>query len=318
LSDNPTSAVCTLFEGDYHHGLGVLVNSLYARGYRGVVWAGYRGPLPPWAASPAHNNGLVEFRAAEGLVVRFLNLNTDRHLTNFKPDFMLSLWQQHCPQAQSLFYFDPDITVLCGWTFFEEWVRGGVALCADVNSSMPPNHPLRHAWERFYQPHGIAFRREPGLYFNGGFVGLQREQMEFLRCWQKLQELMEPAIGGMKNVNVRDRAFLFCKTDQDALNVAAMASESPISPMGQDGMDFQAGGGGYVMSHASGIMKPWNKHYLRNVLLRGSSPSRADRHFFRHVTFPIRIYSAPSLVFKRASLLAASFVGRFIRRNGHE
>ena len=162
------------------------------------------------------------------------------------------------------------------------------------------------------------FRRDPGLYFNGGFVGLRHEQIEFLHCWQRLQELMAPAIGGMENVNVRDRSFLFCKTDQDALNVAAMASEPPISPMGQDGMDFQAGGGGYVMSHASGMIKPWNKHFLRNVVLRGYSPSRADRHFFRNAQSPIRIYSAPTLAFKRLRLLTASLIGRFVRRSGQE
>ena len=318
MSADPTSAVCTLFEGEYHLGLGVLVNSLYANGYRGVVWAGHRGPLPPWVTGAAQNPGFTEFCPAEGLALRFIPLQTSIHLTNFKPDFMLSLWQNHCPQAQSLFYFDPDITLICRWPFFEEWVEAGVALCADVNSGMPVNHPLRHAWEKFYRPHGIAFRREPGLYFNGGFVGLRREQIEFLHCWQRLQELMAPAIGGMNNVNVRDRSFLFCKTDQDALNVAAMASESSISPMAQDGMDFQAGGGGYVMSHASGIMKPWNKHFLRNVVFRGHAPSRADRHFFRHTESPIRLYSAPTLAGKRFGLLTASLIGRFIRRNGQE
>jgi len=309
-----SSAVCTLFEGSYHYGVGALANSLYARGYRGTIYAGYRGPLPPWAVGLKTSDGFAEFCPVEGLVIRFIPLATKVHLTNFKPDFVLSLWQQHCPQAQSFFYFDPDIVLMCHWSFFEEWVRAGVALCADVNPSMPPNHPIRHAWKQFYLPHGFTFRREMDLYFNGGFFGLRREQIEYLHCWQRLQELMAPEFGGLQNVNVRDRAFLFHKTDQDAMNIAAMASESPISPMGQDGMDFQHGGGGYVMSHALGAQKPWNKQFLRKLILRGNAPSRADRIFFRSVSSPIQLYPPATLSCKRLVVWTASFLGRFMSR----
>ncbi len=295
------SAICTLFEGNYHYGVGALANSLYAQGYRGMIYAGYRGTLPPWITSSKNADEFTEFSPAEGLVLRFIPLSTNIHLTNFKPDFMLSLWEKHCPNAKSFFYFDPDITVMCPWAFFEEWVQAGVALCADVNQSMPANHPIRHAWKKFYVPHGIVFHREPDLYFNGGFFGLRREEMEFLHCWQKLQELMTPEIGGLKNVNMRDRTFLFHKTDQDAMNVAAMASESAISPVGQDGMDFQQGGGGFIMSHALGGQKPWNKKFVRSLLLRGNSPSRADRLYFRNVKYPIRLYSPFALYLEAAA-----------------
>jgi hypothetical protein len=84
--------------------------------------------------------------------------------------------------------------------------------------------------------------------------------------------------------------------------------------MGQDGMDFQQGGGGYVMSHALGGQKPWNKGFMRTLLRRGNSPSRADRVYFRHVGFPIRLYASAPLLFKRLSLLSASFLGRFMSK----
>jgi hypothetical protein len=308
------SAVCTLFEGNYHYGLGALANSLYAQGFRGVIFAGYRGALPPWAGATVRD-GVTECSPAEGLTLRFIPLTTKAHLTNFKPDFMLSLWRDHCPQAESLFYFDPDITVIGRWTFFEAWVQDGVALCADVNPAMPPQHPLRNAWKQFYQPRGIGMRRELDLYFNGGFIGVHEQHQEFLRCWQKLQELMTPEIGGLQNVNIQDRTYLFHKTDQDALNVAAMASESPISPMGQDGMDLQPGGGGYVMSHAVGGQKPWKKPFLRTLFRRGWAPSRADRMYFRHVESPIRLYPAPALARARLFLLTACFLGRFLNKS---
>jgi hypothetical protein len=307
-----TSAICTLFEGHYHCGLGALANSLYAHGYRGMIYAGYRGALPPWAVGSKTVEGFVEFSPAEGLVLRFIPLATKIHLTNFKPDFMLSLWQEHCPQAQSLFYFDPDITVICRWSFYEEWVRAGVALCADINPAMPANHPLRHAWKQFYLPHGISFRRDLDIYFNGGFVGLRREQTEFLHCWQRLQVLMTPEIGGLQNVNLRDRTYLFCKTDQDAMNVAAMASESPVSPMGQDGMDFQHGGGGFVMSHAAGGVKPWRKKMLAGMLLKADQPSRADKNFYASAQHPIRVFSSASYFRRKLDLTLASALGRYI------
>jgi hypothetical protein len=306
------SAICTLLEGHYHYGLGALANSLYAHGFRGTIFAGYRGELPPWIAGAKKIGDATEFSPADGLVLRFVPITEKIHLTNFKPEFMLSLWEKHCPDAENFFYFDPDITVICRWKFFEEWVQAGVALCADVNPAMPVNHPLRFAWKKFYKPHGIVFRREPELYFNGGFFGLRREQMEFLHCWKKLQALMAPEIGGLQNVNVRDRTYLFHKTDQDALNVAAMASEAAISPLGQDGMDLQHGGGGYVMSHAVGGEKPWRKKFVRTLLKRGWSPSRADGNYFRHVESPIRLYSPTELARKRFFFKLAGGLGRVI------
>lgn len=304
------STICTLFEGHYHHGVGALVNSLYKHGFRGTIYAGYRGKLPPWVIGGRAIDGDTEFTAAEGLTLRFIPLPTKIHLTNYKPDFMLEIWNKHCPQISSFFYFDPDITIKCRWAFFEEWAQTGVALCADVNPSMSANHPIRDAWRQFYGPRGVKFHREPDIYFNGGFVGIHRSQIDFLHCWRTLQELMASAIGGLQNVNVRDRTYLFHKTDQDAMNVAVMASAPPISPMGQDGMDFQFGGGGYVMSHAAGGVKPWKKNYVLSAL-KGIKPSIADKAFWQNSSSPINTHPASLIRQRRVMIRLASLIGRF-------
>ena len=308
-----TSAICTLFEGDFHYGLGALCNSLYLHGFRGVVYAGYRGPMPPWAARAVPRGSYSELTIESQFTLRFVPLATQVHFTNYKPDFMLSVWRDHCPDADALFYFDPDITVICRWSFFEEWVECGVAVCADVNAEMPSNHPVRHAWLRYFGQHGIQSIREQDVYFNGGFVGVAKQNAGFLNTWQRLIQLEKPATGGLKNLNMLDRTFLFHVPDQDALNVATMTCPEPVSSVGQDGMDLQWGGGGYIMSHAVGGTKPWRKKFLWSALVKAIPPSRAEKAFLRHAGSPIPVYGPFRLRFKKIDLLAGSAIGRYIR-----
>ena len=117
------SSVCTLFEDTYHNGVAALINSLCHQGYQGVVYAGYRGVLPRWALKAQENvslqwPGSSILEVTQEITVHFLPLNTSYHLTNYKPDFMLKLWDGQAKEVEAIFYFDPDIVVSAPWTFF--------------------------------------------------------------------------------------------------------------------------------------------------------------------------------------------------------
>src|SRR5262249_15779663 len=150
---------CTLFEGDYHHGVATLCNSLVQNGYRGKIFAGYRGPRPEWAAKgrptpigPWEDAWTFTVDANSELVLP--PLATRAHFTNIKPDFMLSLFAEQALGIDYLFYLDPDICVARGWGFFLDWAQCGVALCEDVNSPLGENHPRRVGWRRHFGEHG--------------------------------------------------------------------------------------------------------------------------------------------------------------------
>ncbi len=320
------STVCTLFEGNYHYGVGALTNSLYHHGFRGIVWVGYRGELPPWAQFIEEYENYQEYILADGCAIRFIKLETDYHLTNYKPNFMLSLWKEFCPEAEALFYFDPDIVIKCRWSYFEEWVSYGVALCEDINSPIPQSHPLRMAWRKFYEAHGFSFNFNTDMYVNGGFIGLAKKQQDFLCNWLKIQEIMAPKIGGLQNANPRlqkanpshtmnckfeevGRTFIFNKTDQDALNIALMSTDCSVSLIGKEGMDIISGG--FTMSHALGSIKPWRKPMVLSSL-QGKRPTLADKKYWDYSQSPIQLYSNHEFFWKKLNLKCANIISHFI------
>src|SRR5208337_4084189 len=123
------TAICTLFEGDYHLGLAAFLNSLVHAGYAGTVWAGYRGALPPWFGQlQSANKEADEYWIADQVRLVFLKCNASVHLTNYKPEFMLNLLANQARDCKYLWYFDPDIFVKAKWSFFDDWQIYGIAL----------------------------------------------------------------------------------------------------------------------------------------------------------------------------------------------
>jgi hypothetical protein len=317
-----TSCICTLVEGDFHLGLGVLTNSLIHYGFKGNLWVGYRGTLPPWAANAREGQGWREFPATADVNIRFVALTTKAHFTNYKPEFLLKVWEELQPDADRLFYFDPDIVIRASWAFFEEWTGYGAALVEDVNSPLPESHPRRCAWRRCLAQRGRRVERETSFYVNGGFLGLSLPHRGFLRAWRDAMTLVGEEIGGLersmfsfaaeKRTNMQSPEYPFNKTDQDALNIAVMTAPEPVSIMGAEGMDFKAGG--WTMSHALGPEKPWRKKFVR-AALAGRPPSLADREFWQHAGGAVPVYTAETVRWRRFTLKVGNALGRFYRRS---
>jgi hypothetical protein len=318
-----TSAVCTLFEGTYHYGLAALVNSLHKAGFRGTVYAGYRGELPPWAKEAKeivqpgwHRADSLDIQP--GLQIVFLSLSTDHHLTNYKADFMLALVDGPARSEDALFYLDPDICVVCPWRFIEEWVSCGVALCEDVNSPLAERHPRRIGWRRYFGVHGIDLTFKAPEYVNGGFVGVRSEDRAFLLAWKKTMDLMGEVIGSLSialtvNSAYRSTGFADCfdRTDQDALNAAVEAWIGPVSVIGQEAMAFKPGAA--LVPHALGSGKPWQRNYFLHAM-RGRSPRLADKAFWANALAPVAAYRGWHVALKRLEITLAAAIGRFLRR----
>jgi hypothetical protein len=304
--------VCSLFEGIYHLGLGALVNSLYRNGFRGTVFAGYRGKLPPWAGAISPNDPISDFKVAEGCNIKFVLLDTALHLTNYKPIMMRRVFEQFLQPEDVLCYFDPDITIKCRWTFFEEWVRYGFALVEDCTFPyMPSDHPLRHQWMEVAKAAGLTQKRAPSRYYNGGFVGLPARLRDVLPIWESLMEAAKAFGYDSTRFTSADRTSPWQAADQEFLNVTVMTTDVPLCTLGPDGMDFD--GGGYVMSHAVNSPKPWARDFMKSSL-SGKPPSLADKGFWDNTEHPIRLFPESVVRTRKLALKAAIAFGRVWHR----
>ena len=159
-------SICTLFEGRYHLGVSVLINSLYKNGFKGDVYIGYRGALPPWSNGIIKNEAIKwegdvrSLLVKEDLHLHFLPLNTKVSLTNYKPDFMLELLSNPSTTSEGIFYFDPDIVNVAPFGYLKDWTQYGIALAADVNAQLANNHPRRMAWRSIFKKYDIELDRE--------------------------------------------------------------------------------------------------------------------------------------------------------------
>lgn len=320
------TAICTLFEGHYHYGVASLSNSLYNYGFRGVIYVGYRGELPDWVIK-GKKEPIGKWKEAivlapnEGMKLVFLALNSTYSLTNYKPDFMLELWSDVAKNAEGLFYFDPDIIINDSWSCFEQWIHCGVALCEDVNSPLQEFHPRRQGWKSYYKKYNINLEFKNQIYVNGGFVGLLKKDISFLKLWIQLQEAMAKAIGGLENSIFSNQNYnstilkiegfqIFDKSDQDALNATIEVYVGNISYLGKEGMGFEFGN--VTMYHALGSPKPWMANHLSRAF-NGKRPRKEDDAYWRNCMSPILAHSKGKIRKKLMTIKIGKFLGRFYK-----
>ena len=70
----------------------------------------------------------------------------------------------------------------------------------------------------------------------------------------------------------RTAPSFFTYRTRNVFNTATMVCDEPMSSVGPDGMDFMPGVVSYIMSHAAGGVKPWNKKMLWSALQGISAP----------------------------------------------
>jgi hypothetical protein len=242
--------VCTLFEGDYHFGLAALINSLVRNGFQGCIAVGYRGALPPWIDQLKPINGAaaagsVGYEICPGVRTEFIPLDTAVHFTNLKPEFMRQMIRER-KDCKYIWYFDPDIVVRCAWSFYVHWVRHGVALCEDVNGSLPENHPLRYRWMELVSPAGLKSPQPLSKYYNGGFIGMPTSCSGFLDLWQDVTRIAESVGFDVRGFGTGDRTNPFFRADQDTLNITAMFTKHPLTTIGARGDGVPSGKADHV------------------------------------------------------------------------
>lgn len=309
LTGDHSYGLCTLLEGDYVKGAAALVNSAIKFGFRGSIYVGYRGSSPKWP---------TDWMVSHGIMIHMIEMTTDAHLTNVKPNFMLAILDRD-QSLTNLVYCDPDIVLNRSWSQIAEWLDSGVALCEDINSPVCATHPRRRGWRMHLADAFGPLRCRLEQYVNGGFVGVDRSHRKFLERWQAVSDEMAKVIGGLQVAKVENGSKFqsqgfwncFSASDQDALNATLETEDFPVSLLGRDAMGFIHGE--LIVPHAVGPRKPWRGGFIVSAL-RGFPPRAVDKLYLNYAQGLVKAVSQRELLMMSFSIRAASLISRFWRR----
>lgn len=304
---------CTLISGSYHIGAAALANSLHRSGYEGPFYVFHRGPRPAW---PADGAWAAPDRLELGAMsVRFVADDDAQFIALRKPACLQAVFDLE-PACEAVAFIDADIVMRARWSRIEHWLSCGIAVCVDGWMQQTPSehHPLRVQWRQTLAQMGRP-ARSLTPYFNSGFVGVRRNDADFVDLWRRITDRVvagsaQPITATHIN-NHRDRSDPFFIPDQDAMNAALMAVETPISALGPEAMGFA--GFATHMTHFTAHPKPWLAKYVIRALA-GQPPCSAERQFWDNLEGPIRPLSKTALALRALDFTVAKIISRFYVR----
>jgi hypothetical protein len=303
-----TAVACTVYEGDYHLGVGALANSLHRQGYRGELWVGWRGQLPPWAKTVDASGRLS---VAADFAIRFVEIEPGPPVAQLKPVLMRRIFDELVPDAVQVFFFDSDALVIARWPFFKAWAQDAVALVTDAwFPRVPTHHPWRKAWRSLAEARSRQVR---GIecYHGSAFLGVPRVHRALVDAWCDLTALFQERDPqqGMRFKSGDRMTDPFHGTDQDTLAAALMATDVPLCTSGPEAFGFT--GFGCVILHPIGP-KPWRISHLRDAL-HGRRPDLYANAFWRHVDAPITVMPPWQRAMRKLEWAIAHGINRFYR-----
>lgn len=297
------SVVCTVFEGDYVYGVLSLANSLVASGFQGVFYVCQRG------VSRREIKQEEKFELERhGIVLITETIDEAGHLTNYKPTLILNS-SKIFPEANRIFYIDPDIVINADWNFFEEWADQRVSLfCDALWHPMFSSHPKKLSWERIASDFGLSFRHFDG-YACAGFLGVSRSHLELVHVWQGLLARLEAAgYFSKQTFHTGSTIDPFMAMDQDVLNLALHACDVPFSLAAPENQGSTANGS--FLAHAQGAPKPWRGGFVGDAIRFGKRPSYSVRQYWNYVEHPIRVHSPYQVSAAKAQIKLATLLAR--------
>ena len=246
-----------------------------------------------------------------GADIQFIERAGAWNLGNQKPQFMLEVATGLHPDFQSLWYFDCDIVIKTTWDSFARWTDTAMLLVLDLAETfMPANHVFRREWRCLAEAAGLGHRPVSG-YFNAGCVGIPRGDMALLRAWSRLLEALAETGADMSVLTNRTGKPEYAKMDQDLLNAAVMAVDTPFNVLGIEAMD--AFPSANIMAHAMVFAKPWLRDYVHDALL-GYQPDPAHLSYWSYADGPIRSFTPTEWRKKQRILKLTRWLG-FLKRS---